>query len=106
METYAFRPSGVMTSRTGFTPTGMLEVTWLVAESITVTEFERAVTTKSCGPAAVVLVPVDGGSARQVRATAVRTKPRRKGDRSIESVLHGVVIALGVFLGFSEYFEI
>ncbi len=75
----------------------MLVVTWLVAESITATEFERAVTTKSCGPVAVVLVPADGGSAKQARASAVRSKPRRKGERSIEFVTDRVLIALEVF---------
>ena len=60
LETYAFSPSGVIASRIGDLPTGIFVVIWLVAESITVTEFESVVTTKSCGSLAVVLAPADG----------------------------------------------
>src|SRR5439155_17425358 len=80
LETYAFSPSGVMASRIGCMPTGIVVVIWSVAESITVTQFEPLVVTKSCGPSAVLLAPAgaDGGSASQVSARARRGRPRRQ----------------------------
>src|SRR5881275_1022068 len=69
-----------MASRRGFIPTGIFVVTWLVAESITATEFERVVTTKSCGMLAVLLASAgaDGGSANQVSARVKRARPSRQ----------------------------
>ena len=78
LETYAFSPLGVMASRTGRPPTGIWVVTWFVAESITATESEKVVTTKSCGLLVVSAASpgVAGGNANQVRARVKRGRLR------------------------------
>jgi hypothetical protein len=43
-----------------------------------------------------------GESAKKVRASAMRNKPCRKGDRRIEFFTDGVFIVYGAFLGFTD----
>src|SRR5439155_11493988 len=73
LEIYAFSPSGVMASRIGPWPTGIVAVIWLLAQLITVTELELLAVTKSCAPEAA-----DGGSVSQVSARVRRGRPRRQ----------------------------
>jgi len=86
-----------MASRSGDVPTGILVVTWLVAESITVTEFETVVVTKSCG-AALPKEWFDDLILSALSAASTSFCPRAIGEISIATTVSTFVILVSLLI--------